>query len=709
MNMIRFLFVSVFAMLLSIQANYCHASSFSTNEGEPDATYRATILKLSDAAELDSLEDEGVRILRHRGNLALALFPTNTTRTSPENRNTRPRGRKIYPTMDMARIKYDAFRVTEGTDLTRGYTGKGVVVGICDIGFDPLHPSFRSADGKSRISKLIQYKESAGVRLEMNSEDEYERWITDNVEEYHATHVAGILAGSYFDNGYQGIATDAEMVVSTSELTDVGLLAGVEDIIEYAKSVGKPAVVNLSMGSYNGPHDGTSLFSQYLDMLGEEAIICLSAGNEGKSTISLPFDFSYNKLSIKSRIGNTSWNLQDLYGMTDVWCADDSRICIRPFIFDEYTKTEVLSFPELSPENEELTAFTSAATADFPNAMIIPEMAKYLKGHFLVYGGLDPNVEVNRRYRLNLEYDLLCPTISPGGPWGRYTLAFEVSGDEGTHIDIYADGQYSRLMGYYNEPIPGSSASLSDIACGNNIISVGMYGNRFDYPLIDGTKGFSGFEPNMIIPHSSYGTLIDGRVMPLTVAPGYLIVSGMSSPYLEKHAWMRDECSAMATVDGSDAYWVTKGGTSMSCPYVAGFLATWLEADPTLTVDKVKDIILRTNMHDYPEPDNPRHGRGWFNPYAGLLQVLEGAGVDNVYGDVNSCRISYDRNNSRARIECADDTEVVWNLVSAAGIQLKSGNSTGSAEVSLSDFPSGLFILKATVKKSAPKSLRILK
>lgn len=147
----------------------------------------------------------------------------------------------------------------------------------------------------------------------------------------------------------------------------------------------------------------------------------------------------------------------------------------------------------------------------------------------------------------------------------------------------------------------------------------------------------------------------------------------------------------------------------MSCPYVAGFLATWLEADPTLTVDKVKDIILRTNMHDYPEPDDPRHGRGWFNPYAGLLQVLEGAGVDNVYGDVNSCRISYDRNNSRARIECADDTEVVWNLVSAAGIHLKSGNSTGSAEVSLSDFPSGLFILKATVKKSAPKSLRILK
>lgn len=697
------------AMSLLVPPNYCLASSFPGHAPKGDVKYHGEIVRFADTGVLDSLENEGVKILRHRGDLALALFPDNSTRASSENRRVRPRGRKIYPAMDQARLKYDAFRVTEGTYLTPGFTGRGVVVGICDIGFDPLHPSFRSADGKSRISRLIQYKESYGERIVMDSEDEYARWITDDDGEYHATHVAGILAGSYFGNGYQGIATDAEMVITTSELSDVGLLAGAEDIIEYAKSVGKPAVINLSMGSYNGPHDGTSLFSQYMDMLGEEAIICLSAGNEGTHTNTIHFDFTYEKQSLKCRLGNRSFNQQDMYGMTDIWCADSRRISIRPFIFDDYTKTEIYSFPVFSPEDDELTAFAAGPVDEFPDAVIVQEMGKYFQGYFLVYGGLDPNVDDNRRYRLNLEYDMKCDVNSLAGPWARYNIAFEVFGEEGTHIDIYADGQYTRLMGYAGEPSPDSSASISDIACGKNVISVGMYGNRFEYPLIDGSEYITGFEPGVIVPYSGYGTLIDGRVLPLTVAPGYPIVSGISSPYLAKHSWERNECSAMAAVEGRDAYWAARSGTSMSCPYVAGYLATWLEADPTLNVDKVKEIIVRTNMHDYPEPENPRHGLGWFNPYAGLLEVLEGAGIENTKVVDSSCRISFDRKVSIARIECADETPLVWSLFSVDGRQVMSGYGRGTVELNLAEICDGIYILSASADDAVPRTLRLQK
>lgn len=695
------------AMSLAIPTNYCRASTAEYTSGS-DTEYRAAIVKFENSGQLDSLENEGVKILRHRGDLALALFPHRPTRSSSDKRRQRPRDRRIFPAMDQARLKYDAFRVTDGTAHTRGYTGRGVVVGICDIGIDPLHPSFRDADGRNRISRLIQYKESSGERIEMNSEEEYAAWITDTYDNCHATHVAGILAGSYFYNGYQGIATDSEIVITTSELSDVGLLAGVEDIIEYAKSVGKPAVINLSMGSYNGAHDGTSLFSQYMDMLGEEAIICLSAGNEGTRTNTLQFDFTPEKRSLKSRIGNRSFNQQDMYGLTDIWSADSRRVCIRPFIYDEYTETEVYSFPVFTPENDELKAFATVPVDDFPEAEIVPELGRYLQGYLLVYGGLDPNVEENKRYRLNLEYDMMCQANSPEGPWGRYNIAFEVTGEEGTHIDIYADGQYSRLMVYTDEPRPGSDASISDIACGKNIISVGMYSNRDEYPLIDGSTGRTGIEPGTIVLYSSYGTLIDGRMLPLTVAPGFLIVSGMSTPYLENHSWERSSCSAMATVDGRDSYWVTNGGTSMSCPYVAGYIATWLEADPTLTVDKVKEIIARTNMHDYPEPENPRHGQGWFNPYAGLLEVLEGAGIDSPGVD-DKCMLSYDRNSSIARIACADGVNVFWNLFSADGRRVMSGKSAGHTEIDMSGLSGGVYILEASAGASAPRTLRLLK
>lgn len=696
------------AMFLSTLSSHCHATTISGNAAEDERKYRGVIVRFKDAAELDSLENLGVKILRQRGNLALTFFPVNTTRASSENRRARPIERRMFPAMDQARLKYDAFRVTEGTDRTRGYTGRGVVVGICDIGFDPLHPSFRTPEGKCRISRLIQYKESTGERIEMDSEDEYVRWITDNDKEFHATHVAGILAGSYFENGYQGIATDAEMVVTTSELSDVGLLAGAEDIIEYAKSVGKPAVINLSVGSYNGAHDGTSLFSQYIDMLGEEAIICLAAGNEGTHTNTLQFDFTPEKLSVKTRLGNRSYNQHDMYGMTDIWSADSSRISIRPFIFDDYTKTEIYSFPVLSPDDDELTAFATVSADDFPDAVMVPEVENYLQGYFLIYGGLDPNVDENRRYRVNLEYDMKCQVNSPAGPWGRYNIGFEVTGKEGTHIDIYADGQYTRLMGYPEEPSPGTSVSVSDIACGKNVISVGMYCNRFEYPLIDGSEEIIGIEPGVIVQYSGYGTLLDGRVLPLTVGPGYQIISSISSPFVEKNSWKIGESSAVVTFDGRNSYWAANGGTSMSCPYVAGYLATWLEADPTLTIDKVKDIIVRTNMHDYPDPENPRHGQGWFNPYGGLLEVLEGAGIESIDIDENRCRIIYYRSASTARIICADDASVVWNLFSADGRHVLSGKSTGSVDINLSGLSSGIYILKVSADGTAPRTLRLI-
>lgn len=106
------------AMSLLVPPNYCLASSFPGHAPKGDVKYHGEIVRFADTGVLDSLENEGVKILRHRGDLALALFPDNSTRASSENRRVRPRGRKIYPAMDQARLKYDAFRVTEGTYLT---------------------------------------------------------------------------------------------------------------------------------------------------------------------------------------------------------------------------------------------------------------------------------------------------------------------------------------------------------------------------------------------------------------------------------------------------------------------------------------------------------------------------------------------------------------------------------------------------------------
>ena len=73
----------------------------------------------------------------------------------------------------------------------------------------------------------------------------------------------------------------------------------------------------------------------------------------------------------------------------------------------------------------------------------------------------------------------------------------------------------------------------------------------------------------------------------------------------------------------------------MSCPLVAGAIATWLEADPTLKFADVLDIIQTTAIRDeyVREGNAAQWGAGKFDAYAGLKEVLRRrnlAGIQNI-------------------------------------------------------------------------------
>ena len=62
----------------------------------------------------------------------------------------------------------------------------------------------------------------------------------------------------------------------------------------------------------------------------------------------------------------------------------------------------------------------------------------------------------------------------------------------------------------------------------------------------------------------------------------------------------------------------------MSTPAVAGAIALWLEACPTLTTDDIRDILSRTCRHPEPELSYPNniYGHGEIDVYRGLLDIL---------------------------------------------------------------------------------------
>lgn len=651
--------------------------------------YSPQVIKVYDESEVKDLEDAGVEILRRRGDILLCLVPfgegneviiPNSLQKSPKHLSgkiVRRRGCEFnVPTLDKAVAYFEAKDILSGDGFKQSYTGNGVVVGICDIGFDPMHPTFLDENGNSRVKRLTQYVEREGKRLVLEGNDAYREWKTDNAEEYHATHVCGILAGNGAGSSYVGIAKDADIVVSTSTLSDVGLLAGVEDIIEYAKEVEKPAVINLSMGNSLGAHDGSSLFSQYLDMCADDAIIVLSAGNHGSHTNTIHHDFTEAKPVVSFRLGDSkTWTQMEMYGATDIWSGSSEPLSVRISIYDDESKSEVFSYPEYTLfDYDEQTFVWNAENSDSPG---MP-----LEGYLTLSGGVDPE---NGRYQTFLVYDFKSLVLLDKG-WSRYVVKVDVKGKPGQDVDIFADGSYTRLMGIEGSTLPSSSISINDLACGFNVVSVGMYGNRSSWTFtdVDQQGGYSekseetGYEAGQTVVHSSYGTLRDGRSLPLTVAPGAPLVSSFSREYAALHP-------AVCRYESNGIPWISESGTSMASPYVAGFIATWLEAVPELNVNDVQRIIDATNRHDVDDSTNPRNINGWFDPKSALGMALRLDAVEEI-----SCGNSVFVPSEEVDVYSVDGKRVFHGIFSEL-LCLK-GNRI-AAFLPEVDLPSGVYVL----------------
>ena len=586
------------------------------------------VVKIYDESELEQLVADGVQIERRRGDLLLCYFP-DTDEDRVIIPNTRSTGRKpviknkiIQPVLDKAVSWFDATDIQTGKGFPAAYTGKNVVVGICDIGFDPFHPTFLDSEGRSRVKRITQYKEYEGVRLELEGDEAYAEWITDSISKNHATHVGGIIAGNGAGTPYRGVAYDADFVVSLSCLTDFGLLMGVEDIIDYAKEVGKPAVINLSMGCYTGAHDGTSLFSQYLDLCADDAIIVLSAGNEGNNTNYMTYDFP-NAKPLEFRLGNRKWDQKKMYGMTDIWNATSNPLKITICVYDDETHEVVHEYEPLTLRDWETVRYEWN-----PENPLIDGLS--LNGYLTVTGGVDPE---NGRYEIGLIYDFESSRLIGSG-WAKDLVSVKLEGTSADDIDIFADGTYTRLMAMSGYPSPTTNMTISDLACGHRVVSVGMYANRESYPATVFDEWGNAVKtewkpldkPELgTVVYSSYGTLRDGRSLPSTVGPGDRLVSAFSRPFRESFPDAEEYY-----LDDNRTPWIAMSGTSMSSPFVAGYIATWLEAVPDLKVEDVLRVIAASNRHDIPEPSNPRNINGYFNPAGALRYALDPNSVTQI-------------------------------------------------------------------------------
>ena len=548
-------------------------------------------------------------------------------------------------------------------NLPANYDGSGVLVGIIDIGFDYRHMTYRCADDTSRcrIVRVYDTSDKTGHKARSKQsvlpgsvffEDEILGLTTDDENETHGTHTSSIAVGTHF-NGYGGMAPGADIILCAVSEMGTGLSAvEVANCIRYidcyADSVQKPYVISVSVSTTDGPHDGKDYLSKAIaQIVGPGKIFCIAAGNcgsnptyaQGHGSPTEPFNFL---LMQKDNNYNDSTYLYRNF-VAEIWMRNEwTRFDFKFHILD-------LTTNQIVWESIEDVKTLNVDVAEIADYYAIPsgESSCYLKGSVQTSSdGKRYYITIQARNLESQQY-----TLSENGKvkYSRYAIGLTITPRKDTYFDAWVSNSNARFA-QYTDPvttltgdvvsdfyIPSTSdCSIGTYAVHDSIISAGAYTARNSYYSLKYDKIISNliYTIGQITDFSSYsleGTGPTGQALPTVCAPGYDVVAAGSryTTYATNSGY-----TVMKTEDGSP--WCVMSGTSMAAPTVAGIIALWLQADPTLSVRQVKEIIAQTAIRDkYTNGSLGTHfgPNGKIDAMAGREFILQHQGYGS--GDVN--------------------------------------------------------------------------
>jgi subtilisin family serine protease len=501
-----------------------------------------------------------------------------------------------------------------------------VLVGIIDVGgFDFSHPDFLAADGTTRFVRIWDqgapkrsplgrpprpFRDGAELTAErMNQALAWSRThavgATDLLRQSvqlpgaHATHVASIAAGN------RGVCPDAAiagvLIALTGEerdrhatLYDSTRLA---HAVDYLFALGErlygrpiPTVINISLGTNGHAHDGTSAICSWIDaaLMVPGRCVSVAAGNAGQEAPQFAGDLGYltgrihasGQIAARGLETDLEWQVVG-NGIADVseneleiWyeAGDELEVRLRspsgawigPVAPGRYVENRRLpSETFVSIYNER---YHPANGANRISIFLSPR----LKGRVV---GIEAGTWIVRLRGVEVRD-------------GRFDAWIER--DDPRPLGRIGEVEAWRFPSYFTQRSHVDRSSVSSLACGHRVISVGNCDAAAE----------------RVHRSSSQGPTRDGRYKPEIAAPGTDIIAarGFSSP---------------------DRRWMALTGTSMASPYVGGVAAQMLAREPRLTATQIAGIMRRTAQPlpgaDYRWQDAAGFGR--IQPEACLAQA----------------------------------------------------------------------------------------
>ncbi len=513
--------------------------------------------------------------------------------------------RMRYPKLDVSIPEMKVDKLHQGLVNTTVYKGKGVIVGVIDTGIDWKHEDFRS-DADTTQSRILFLRDMTTgkefTQAQINNElDGTPAGVVDEQDiNGHGTHVASTAAGDGSTSGglYTGVAPEADLIIVKAGdggfATD-NIINGITYIRQKADSLGKPFVINMSLGGHDGSHDGTAAEEIAVDAevngkSGRQIII--AAGNEGSDAIHVDGTVTQGgtsqfQFTIPAYTANAG--TQNDYVLFDMW----------------YKMGDYLTVSVKTPNNNTVTA-ASGATGGSPTA----------QGNVSIFNantGVNPK---NNSNECSIQiFDLNAAVVPASGVWTVTVTGATVT--QGGSFDIWIAGStISDVNG--NSPSFVSPTFTKLVGMPGTVetgITVGAYETKWQWPAIDNNT-YHYNEASRIgdfSTFSSMGPTRDGRQKPDVSAPGQAIAAAMS-----------ESSSPQTALQVQGGGYVIEQGTSMATPHVAGLVALMLQAKPTLTTAQIRSALKNTARTDAftGAVYNPQWGYGKVDAQAVVQSVL---------------------------------------------------------------------------------------